>query len=415
MLLDIKESVSLNQKQLSILVEPRSKEEDFRFHMLQGYQVHYLLPIQKFYEDGMVRYLYNATEKETFPHYCKGIRLKEAAVKQFMIQLLEALVYGKEYYLEEDSYLVNPEYIYLDVNEGRYFFCYCPDFVEPIRQQISNVVGFLMNQVDYEDLAAVKLVYQLYQMLGEDSFSTKKILTYVRDYHFEQENQRVKQSIITLTPELEMEFANPLVKINNVEPPPARILPQADEPRILPQVEEPSQTEVIAPKGTIIFILSSVAFLILFCLGYVGGLFYTRIGHQLDLMKIIVFVVMMLLVEGVIAWKVFGEKEDISSATMLTSYRLLPCSEGGTESIWLNQFPFSIGKDSEQPSGILRSVKVSRQHAVFSMEGGNLYLKDRNSLNGTYVNDKRLLPENSQVLRPGDYIRFADVMYQLGL
>lgn len=405
-MLEIKELVSLNKKQLSILLEPRSKEEDFRFHMLQGHQLDYLLPVQKFYEDGQVRYLYNATEKETFLHYCKGIRLKETAVKQFMVQLLEALVYGEEYYLEEDSYIVNPDYIFLDVTERRYSFCYCPDFVEPIRQQMSNVVAFLMNQVDYEDLAAVKLVYQLYQMLSEDSFSTKKILTYVRDYHYEQENQRVKQPIITLTPELEMELSNPIVKQNSFEPSPASILPQ---------FEEPSHPEVIPHKGAIIFILSSIAFFLLFCLGYAGGLFYTKLGHQLDLMKIVVFVVIMLLVEGAIAWKVFGEKEETSRSKELTTYRLLPCNDGLAETIWLNQFPFCIGKDSDHCYGTLQSSKVSRQHAVFLMEGGDLYLKDVNSLNGTYVNEKRLLPDNSQVLCPGDYIRFGDEMYQLGL
>ncbi len=433
--MEIQELMSLNKNQLSILINQREKEEDFRFYMLQKNTIDFLLPVQKLYEESMVSYVYDTTEKESFFSYSKGIRLREESVKQLVTQLLEALIQGKEYYFDEDSYLMNPECIYLDVKQNRYYFCYCPDYVEPIRKQILSVVGFLMNLVDYEDLSAVKLVYQLYQMVGEETFSTNRILSYVKKFHFEEEkdiekNNIEKPQLITLTPELERELAK--VKVTPVQPPKAHASPilSSTPPPVPPQSspipstfqtplksvgqmkEEPSELDMTLNKGTIAFIFSTAAFLVLFCAGYALGVFYTKIGHQLDIKKLALYVVLVLVVEGYIAWKVFGGAEKKGDCDVPIEYKLLPCNKG-SDTICMSQFPFRIGKDDTLVNGAIMNPQVSRMHAIFTMVDGKIYLQDVNSLNGTYVNEVRLQPQTNQLLQLGDSIRFANNVYQL--
>ena len=438
--MEIQESMSLNKNQLSILIEQREKEEDFRFYMLQKNTIHFLLPVQKLYEESMVRYVYDTTEKESFISYTKGRRLREESVKQLITQLLEALIQGKEYYFDEDSYLMNPECIFLDIKQNKYYFCYCPDYVEPIRKQILSMLGLLMNLIDYEDLSAVKLVYQIYQMVGEEIFSTNRILSYVKKFHFEEERNIEKPPLITLTPELERELSKvmvPPVQPSKVHatpslptPSPPGPSPPGSSPPGPPQPspiqatiqsslksvgqykEESNELDMTLNKGTIAFILSTAAFLVLFCAGYALGVFYTKIGHQLDIKKVVLYIVLVLVVEGYIAWKIFGGTEKKGDCDVRKEYKLLP-SNKRSDTIRMSQFPFRIGKDDSLVNGVIMNPQVSRMHAIFTMADGKIYLQDVNSLNGTYVNEVRLQPQTNQLLQLGDSIRFANNVYLL--
>lgn len=53
----------------------------------------------------------------------------------------------------------------------------------------------------------------------------------------------------------------------------------------------------------------------------------------------------------------------------------------------------------------LDDITVSRHHAEFHMQDGQVTLVDKGSLNGTYVN--RTLVDQSAVLRPGDEVQIG--------
>jgi hypothetical protein len=67
-----------------------------------------------------------------------------------------------------------------------------------------------------------------------------------------------------------------------------------------------------------------------------------------------------------------------------------------------------IGQISENDIA-LDSDAVSRRHAEIEVQGRNVQIRDLDSTNGTFVNDKRL--ERDSPLRPGDRIRIADVEF----
>jgi hypothetical protein len=61
---------------------------------------------------------------------------------------------------------------------------------------------------------------------------------------------------------------------------------------------------------------------------------------------------------------------------------------------------------------------ISRRHAQIEKEGGEFFLVDLASVNGTKINGKRLLPNKKNLLRDGDVIEFgkatAQMIFQLG-
>lgn len=54
-----------------------------------------------------------------------------------------------------------------------------------------------------------------------------------------------------------------------------------------------------------------------------------------------------------------------------------------------------------------REGGVSRRHARLSRRGAQLYLEDLGSTNGTFVNERRLLPGQPLRIYPGDVVRLG--------
>ena len=67
-----------------------------------------------------------------------------------------------------------------------------------------------------------------------------------------------------------------------------------------------------------------------------------------------------------------------------------------------------VGKSSQADFYLGGNKTISRQHAVITRKDGFYFLRDNNSLNGTYVNDQRIEPGQEVVLKDGDIIRLSD-------
>lgn len=56
----------------------------------------------------------------------------------------------------------------------------------------------------------------------------------------------------------------------------------------------------------------------------------------------------------------------------------------------------------------INDSQVSRRHLQLENRGGALYVTDLNSANGSYINGRRLVPNQTELLRPGDNLRVGD-------
>lgn len=72
----------------------------------------------------------------------------------------------------------------------------------------------------------------------------------------------------------------------------------------------------------------------------------------------------------------------------------------------------SIGRGTDNDV-VLGSKEVSRNHAVLSVLDGQLYVKDLDSSNGTFINDERIEGNKSSLLQVDDKIGFASFKFQV--
>ncbi|MDR0350831.1 MAG: FHA domain-containing protein [Coriobacteriales bacterium] len=98
-------------------------------------------------------------------------------------------------------------------------------------------------------------------------------------------------------------------------------------------------------------------------------------------------------------FKLIGKTEEIDMPTMADSGSIGVCGEGGRprltltkgplkgEVFYLEGFPVLIGREPSCDI-FLNNMTVSREHAVIEQEGGKLVVRDKGSLNGTWVDGK---------------------------
>jgi len=70
-----------------------------------------------------------------------------------------------------------------------------------------------------------------------------------------------------------------------------------------------------------------------------------------------------------------------------------------------------VGREADESAGNIKipSVHVSRQHAVFKLEGDTMTITDLGSTSGTRVNGEKIAPRISTPVKVGDKIDFAEV------
>ena len=72
----------------------------------------------------------------------------------------------------------------------------------------------------------------------------------------------------------------------------------------------------------------------------------------------------------------------------------------------------SVGRGSDNDL-VLGSKQISRNHAQLSVLNGQLYVKDLESSNGTFINDERIAANESKQLSAEDTLGFASFIFQV--
>ena len=96
--------------------------------------------------------------------------------------------------MNPEQLLLRPEYIYLDIESQKVYFCCLPGFHREIQEQFKELTEYILPKLDHEDEQAVVLGYGIYKKALEAGFQLETVKAAV--YH-KEETKKENKDVIT--------------------------------------------------------------------------------------------------------------------------------------------------------------------------------------------------------------------------
>lgn len=371
--------------------------EGYFLKLLQNSSIEGILPLEIKMIDEERECYWDITGKQSLKMIFERGGVDKELLKEVLEKILKVIKRGEAYLLRPEDYILTSETIFLDISDFSLYLCYIPGYQKPMNEKWKEFTEYLMNAVNYKEEDMVLFIYGLYKAAR-------------RPEGFEGAFFAMEQGLPEERPEPYKPGRQPETEIKMSE----------FEERI-----EEDRIEEFYPKKIYFF---AVGIIFAAFLATMGILFLWRPG-RIQAGAVVFFggaVVLYSLgrlfsyenkeerIEHQIEFiPAETEENTVILASEIPEKNCYLRAEDNRryKDIELIEFPFFFGKLQTQVNSLIESPAVSRFHAKMEYLGGEYYLVDLNSTNGTYLNGERLMAHERRRVEPEDRVQFADVGY----
>lgn len=368
-----------------MVIEGKNNHVGYEKQMLKQNDVPQLLSFHTMELNGKTQFWYDIGGMRAF----KDIILSEGITKEKLYELFSSVKDSYErlsrFLIGEEHILLHPDALFYEKKGGiiKARLCFCPMEHDDIKEQLAELMRFVISAVDHTKSDITALCYELYSITERDVFS-----------------------FCDLMERLESEFDGCLFAEDNPFEQKVSVL---SEDLVISPYEMPDSVEKIECNEEATD---------------------TEKHSLFDKLKSFIYSLLPDLLKG--RQRLMPEKKpfrDIEfdpvkkpeTQTVLLSADMTGCrgrliyesgGRGGCD-LLVDKNPFSIGSRDGGNDAILSSEAVSRYHAKIFRRDGAFYIQDLNSKNGTFLNGEILPYNKPRKLNRMDMISFADVVYRM--
>ncbi len=107
------------------------------------------------------------------------------------------------------------------------------------------------------------------------------------------------------------------------------------------------------------------------------------------------------------------DDNDPGDTDLLAKMKLVAMNAPAHFELQVTKSDFTIGKRESNDGVISFNKMISRVHCKITNNGGQFWITDLQSANGTFINRARLQPNQPHIIKNGDVIRLADSDFQV--
>ncbi|MEG1458195.1 MAG: DUF6382 domain-containing protein [Acetivibrio sp.] len=401
----------------------QEEEESYSLRMLENNVIDGIIKIDMRMIDGERKFYYDITGRQPVSSFFEREKMNARQIKSIMNHIFAGIEIAREYLLDENNFVLDPEFLYVEITGLQVQLCYLPGYQRNLLEQISALLEFVLDRVDYTEETAVQIAYTLYKANRAKNYSVAELKNIVKEENPTIINREQEQNLETDTIQEKIKKEDGSVIEKNM------IFTEKRGTFEENREKKPEYGKYVMLAGIIM-----AAILCLF-IAVKSKIFCNPMNGELEAGKAGLF----LLVFGVIAFSSFYSLENkkqkklkapskstvsvleekpleiyVEENTVLLTqkgYFLCPVNGRDYGDMELSEFPFFIGKLKKKMNGIIESETISRFHAKIEKDENQFYLVDLNSTNGTFLNGERLAIKERYPLFIGDEIKFADVAY----
>ncbi len=348
-----------------ILIEKPEGTVQYECSMLIQNRIPGMLMTSLRHIDDKVYYVYERTGLKALSDIMSGRMFNGEELLNLFENIRELLRKMDEYLISPEALYLSEKAVFIDEKNFRPQFCLIPGKTVKVKVEIKGLLEYMLGHVDYRDQSAVSMSYQMFSRAGEDNTCIDDILSiaeniYSKEIQWEKINAAVPEVLPSKLDDMGYRA------VNGVKNPVSSVYEDKTSHAIVPYVQKKTVT--------------------------VGRTFLRRLLER-----------------------IFGNNskaENDNYKSDVSGY-LIPASANAKYSVAIKNTPFYIGKSRKNISLCLKNDNISRYHAKLIIDNGKFILYDLYSANGTFVNGKRILPENGASISFGDEIAFADINFRL--
>lgn len=151
----------------------------YQVRMLTGNAVTSILKCRIQGLDGKFLFYYDITSRQSLASFYEQKKLKAADLKVIFGGFVKIMEEMAEFLLNADQLLLSPEYIYLDIEKQKLYFCCLPGESKPIQKQFREMTEYFLPKLDHEDSTAVMMGYGIYRKALEAGIQLEMIKEFI--------------------------------------------------------------------------------------------------------------------------------------------------------------------------------------------------------------------------------------------
>lgn len=399
-----------------IFREEIALEEGYFLKLVQNSPIEGILPLEIRTVDGRKECYCDITGKQSLKTAFDRGSMDKTQLEEILGGIQKIIKRGEEYLLRQEDYVLSAETIFLDFSDFSLYLCYIPGYKKPMEEKWKEFTEYLMNAVDYKKEDTVLFVYSLYKAARQEGGLPEEFHWQKKEEKKEwqkepEESPLTRKQIRTSVPE----FEERIEEDEQVEVYPQKIYLMAAATIFATAVAALAGLFLWRPDavraGAYLLILGSL------CI-YVLGRLFSRENKESKIERQVEFIPAEEEQQGweqdqVFEWR--SQEDDNTTVLAAEAFEkncfLRAEDKRKYQDIELIEFPFFFGKLRTQVHSSIENPAVSRFHAKIEHLGGEYYLVDLNSTNGTYLNGERLRAHERRKLVALDKVQFADVGY----
>lgn len=447
----------MNHNYLILHGEEVPDTDSYQVRMLVGNGMPSLLKCRLQGIDGNFLIYYDITSKQSVASMYETKKMGLEDLRLIFGGFVQAMEEMAEYLMNPGQLLVQPEYMYLDVEKKKLYFCCMPGKAGDVREDFRVLTEYILPKIDHEDGDAVILGYGVYRRALEDTFHLeyvkeeiykgrdsreKRIPESCKEKEIDKEKGQFREQYENQSGDSpwEMETANPFENRDRED---GKKSPVSLQKKILFSILGASVLIITAGAAVLGFLPGLQAGVILSgCAAFLGiGMLAYRFrkkhkgsiekkrgrqemqrdpiwkteqeeenGWQPQMSAEEEMSVPQTLEEEPKA-KDFGETVVLSAGVVQGPATLVSREPGELATIYLQEDMTVIGKMETAVDAVIDLPTVSRIHAKIRRRDQEYYLSDLNSRNGTAVNGRLLKEGEDYQLQNEDEVDFAQARY----
>lgn len=317
-----------------------SEYAPFCIKMLERQEIDGLLSLEERFINNRQLLYYDITARQSIKNILEKSILSVNDLRTLCSGIIQAIETAYEYLLPEDDFLLTPDFIYQDIASGKAYLCLYPGYGVNVREQMSSLMEYLMNKVDYNDKEAVYLVYRLYAVSKEEGYTLthlKEVMSEKTNTFAQAKGKDMPADGAVVTPVAAINPGSASAGKSVASCTAAKIVKEdtyfADgkaggngygkEYKIPVVLEKVEQEEELACYSLTTYLIAGICLLAGICIlaaGFMCKIVYNSLGTRLDYSKLAALIIILGCLESYLMSKLFDKKRKITRMVKTREY-----------------------------------------------------------------------------------------------